>query len=302
MSGTLSPWPRRAALRLAAGLDRLLGGRVANSLGILMYHRIAPAMGGVPRPTFNVRPEQFRRQLAGLLALGYRPWPLRAMLELVRQGGPFPPRAMVVTFDDGYECVYTHAFPVLRELGVPATVFLATDWLDRDVPFPFDEWTAAGSPGVPPDSWLPLTAAQAGEMHDSGLVELGTHTHRHLDYRGLPYPFAQDLEASLVALHDHFKLTDATLAFPFGYFDAQMSAAARDAGLLGALTTVNQLVRPGHDPFAWGRFTVFDDDTPAMIAAELSGRYETLRRLCKLGRSFKPKAATPTVQSPIHNP
>jgi peptidoglycan/xylan/chitin deacetylase (PgdA/CDA1 family) len=288
---------------LAAGLDRLFGRRVGNALGILMYHRISPMVRGVPRPTFNVRPEQFRRQLAGLLALGYRPWPLRAMLELARQGGPFPPRAMVVTFDDGYECVYTHAFPILQELGVPATVFLATAWLDHDEPFTFDEWMAAGSPGVPPDSWRPLTTGQASEMLESGLVELGTHTHRHLDYRGLPDPFAQDLQASLASLHEHFGLTDAALAFPFGCFDSQMSSAARQAGILGALTTVNHLVRPGHSPFAWGRFTVFDNDTPEMIAAAISGRYESVRRLCKLGRSApSPEAPSSVIQSPIPNP
>lgn len=306
MDGTLSPWPRRAALRCAVSLDGWLGPRIPHALGILMYHRIVHGVAGVPQPTFNVRPEQFRLQLAGLLALGYRVWPLRAMLDQVRQGGPIPPRALVVTFDDGYECVYTQAFPVLKELGVPATVFLATGFLGQQDPFPFDEWSAAGSSRVTADAWRPLTIAQAAEMADCGLVELGSHTHQHVDYRRREASFADDLHTSLAALDRHFGQTDATFAFPFGYFDAALSTVAREAGLLGALTTVNDLVRPGDDPFALGRLTVFDDDTPAMIAAQLSGRYEAIRNLCRPGRAARlanpPDVPLPTLQSPIPNP
>ncbi len=43
-----------------------------------------------------------------------------------------------VTFDDGFETVYRHAWPVLQELRIPATVFLNTAYLDSPEPFPFD--------------------------------------------------------------------------------------------------------------------------------------------------------------------
>ena len=50
-----------------------------------------------------------------------------------------------ITFDDGFENNYVNAWPVLKELNLPATIFVATKYLDSDVPFPFDDWSAAGS-------------------------------------------------------------------------------------------------------------------------------------------------------------
>ncbi len=46
--------------------------------------------------------------------------------------GPAPPRAVTITFDDGYRSVYTHAFPLLLERSMSATVYLITSVLDGD--------------------------------------------------------------------------------------------------------------------------------------------------------------------------
>jgi peptidoglycan/xylan/chitin deacetylase (PgdA/CDA1 family) len=43
-----------------------------------------------------------------------------------------------VTFDDGYRDVYEHAFPVLARKGIPAAVFVVTDWIGRSSPMPHD--------------------------------------------------------------------------------------------------------------------------------------------------------------------
>ena len=105
--------------------------------GILMYHRIAPEVAGKSPLTWNVTPDRFRRQLADLLRLGFRPWPLQDLLDALADRRPFPPRTFAVTFDDGYASIHDYAWPILRELQIPATVFLATQYLDQDW-FPFD--------------------------------------------------------------------------------------------------------------------------------------------------------------------
>src|SRR5690606_10670234 len=134
------------------------------------YHRVTEAPASAEAPTWNVPPSQFRRQLGGLLALGYRPWPLQRVIEHCRERQPLPSKVFVVTFDDGYENVYREAWPILKELGVPATVFVATAYLDSPRPFPSDDWSEAGSFRVPAECWRPLTTTQCGEMLDSGLV------------------------------------------------------------------------------------------------------------------------------------
>jgi peptidoglycan/xylan/chitin deacetylase (PgdA/CDA1 family) len=264
---------RRAAGVGGAGLSRLLGSRAGASFGILAYHRVAPRPERGPAPTWNVTPRRFRAQLEGLLAEGYRPLPLGRLLAR----GPLPRRAFAVTFDDGYECVHRHAWPVLRDLGVPATVFLATAYLDGREPFPFDDWAQAGSPRVEPASWRPLSTAQCAEMLAGGLVELGSHTHTHGAFRGRPEALAGDLAASLTVLRGRFGLKQVTFAFPYGVAGPALAAAARRAGVLCGLTTEPALVRPGSDPFAWGRFGVEDADGAGALAARLDGWFGLAR-------------------------
>jgi peptidoglycan/xylan/chitin deacetylase (PgdA/CDA1 family) len=269
---------KRAARQLGGGLSRVLGSRAGTSLGILLYHRVTPCRGPGPAPTWNVPPARFRAQFDGLLALGYRPWLLRQALEHSRAGRPFPPKAFVVTFDDGYENVYRHAWPILRQRGVPATVFLPTAYLDQDAPFPFDDWPGAGCRDAPPESWRPLSAAQCAEMLAGGLIELGSHTHTHARFRGRPEALYRDVLASVAVLRARFGLAGVPFAFPFGVAGPVLSEAAKRAGVLCGLGTEDTLVRPGSDPFAWGRFGIEEADTAATIAARLDGWYGLARR------------------------
>src|SRR4051794_598190 len=146
---------KRVAGEASAGLSRLLGGRARSAVGILVYHRVAPVVRGLPLPSMNVPPERFREQLAGLLGRGFRFWPLRQVLDHHARGLEVPPRIVVVTFDDGFANVYTRAWPILRELQVPATVFVCTAFLDRNEAFPFDTWGLAYQDRVSRDTCRP---------------------------------------------------------------------------------------------------------------------------------------------------
>jgi len=119
--------------RLVRGQGRLsFRRRDVDSFLILMYHRVAE-----PRP-FTIEstsPRAFERQMR-YLARHFRVLPLSEIVEGARAGAPIPPRALAITFDDGYGDNYTEAFPILRSLGLPATIFLTTNWLDTgDVPW-----------------------------------------------------------------------------------------------------------------------------------------------------------------------
>ena len=120
----------RLAAQALVPISACLGPRFGDAFGILLYHRVVASPATASPPTWNVTPRRFRQQLVGLLRRGYRPASLREMLSAHRAGRCPASKTFVLTFDDGYENVYRHAFPVLRELGVPATVFLATRFLD----------------------------------------------------------------------------------------------------------------------------------------------------------------------------
>jgi peptidoglycan/xylan/chitin deacetylase (PgdA/CDA1 family) len=111
----------RWALENGSG-HRHLRRRSAPPFTILIYHRVHPE----PTPFMidAMPPAPFERQMRHL-ARAYRPMPLEE-LAIRNLEGTVPPGAVAVTFDDGYADVETHALPILRRHGIPATVFLAT--------------------------------------------------------------------------------------------------------------------------------------------------------------------------------
>jgi peptidoglycan/xylan/chitin deacetylase (PgdA/CDA1 family) len=270
------------AARAAVPLRALGGSRGENAFGILMYHRVTPVIAGFPAPTWNVTPAKFRRQIAGLIALGYQPWPLERAIASSGAGISIPRNAFVVTFDDGYANNYSEAWPILRELAVPATIFLATSFLDTQEPFPFDGWPGAGAAAVPATSWKPLSTAQCAEMSAGGLMGFGSHTHSHGDFRGRPDELFEEIRTSAGVLRAALGLTDVPFAFPYGtrrtgFSGPLLADAARRAGVTCGLTTEEDLVAAGSDPFDWGRFTVRQSDTPRTLAAKLDGWYTRVR-------------------------
>ncbi|HZZ30151.1 MAG TPA: polysaccharide deacetylase family protein [Pirellulales bacterium] len=257
-------------------------GNSGAAFGILMYHRVAEICKGIAAPTWNVTPPSFQAQLIGLLERGFRPCSLQKAFEKHVAGQPLPDKTFVVTFDDVYENVYRNAFPILRELRIPATMFVATAYLDSQLPLPFDDWSYAGSAAVPPETWKPITTSACAEMLASGLVELGSHTHTHADFRGRVENFCNDLKTSLEILRAKFGITQAPLALPFGNGcrlkdGPELSAAAEACGVRCVVTTNSEVIRPIDDPLNWGRFAALDTDSAASLAAKLDGRYSVAR-------------------------
>lgn len=120
---------KRTALK---GCDRLgLTNLVRGSrwrerrLLILCYHGISLRDEHEWRPRLYMPSELFRERMMLLGEGGYRVLPLGEALERLRHGS-LPPRSVVLTFDDGGYDFHARAFPILREFGYPATVYLST--------------------------------------------------------------------------------------------------------------------------------------------------------------------------------
>jgi peptidoglycan/xylan/chitin deacetylase (PgdA/CDA1 family) len=275
---------QRAAGQLSAALS-VLGNRAVGEFGILLYHRLADRVSGIPEPTINVTPAQFRRQLIGLMERGYRFWPLGRILDQWEAGQcSLPERVVALTFDDGHQTVFSEGFPILRELQIPATIFVNTAFLDSSEPFPFDHWGSEHRNHLPETAYRPLETSQCHEMLASGLIELGAHTHTHGDFRGRPDAFQADLQTSIDILREQFGMQRPMFAFPFGrralgFVSPESIAAARATGVRCALTTDVGLISANCDPFGWGRFNVYDWDSPATIAARLRGWYAWAPRI-----------------------
>jgi len=110
-------------------------------LRILAYHRVMP----LPDPaTFDfdlelisTTPERFRAQMLRLKQ-HFHPVRLTDVAAALDAGDALPPDAVAITFDDGYDDNYRIAYPILRELGIPATFFVSTGHIDSGKPFGYD--------------------------------------------------------------------------------------------------------------------------------------------------------------------
>lgn len=274
-------WLKNAAVRALVPWAERAEPLGRNVFGILTYHRTCVPESDRERPTFNVTPTRLREQLSGLLRRGFLPWPLSRALDHCRRGLAIPRKTFVVTFDDGYANNVTQALPVLEELAIPATIFLATAYLDTDQPFPFDDWQPQGDRWRCRDAWVPLTRAQCRTACASGLIELGCHTHTHQAFRHRPELFRDDLRAASAALQREFEIEQPLFSFPFGIADEELIRVARQAGMRCGLTTQPRLVHAASDPFTWGRFHVAQSDSSATLTVKLSGWYDALRQLSR---------------------
>lgn len=122
-------------------------------LFILMYHDFVTG-DGADCNDWTLPISRFREDLQWLSDHGYT----AVLPSQLAAGKPLPERAVMITFDDGYESNYTLAFPVLQEFNVGAVISLIVGPIDRQDP-----------------GWL--TWDMCREMSKSGLVEFGSHTY-----------------------------------------------------------------------------------------------------------------------------
>lgn len=132
---------RRAAARALrySGLTWIRGATERNSLTILAYHRVLPLQESLLYPFQSmVMPRDLFEQQVAHLSQHYTMLTLAEAVERLRRRD-LPPRAVSITFDDGYRDNFEVALPILKKYGIPATFFVVTGALDRKARLLWDE-------------------------------------------------------------------------------------------------------------------------------------------------------------------
>lgn len=188
---------------------------------VLLYHRIDTEADAQWR-SFCVSPQNFADQMRWLAHQGFTTIHLGQLLDYYRRGASIPSNPCVITFDDGYFCNYSRAFPVLQRHGFHATVFLACNLLRSEMAKPPEERNSFMAwPEI-------LQMQQAGwEFHSHGL------DHRRMTELTRDELLAeigisrQRLTARLGRPVDFF-------CYPFNQFNADVQKAVRACGYRGA--------------------------------------------------------------------
>lgn len=240
---------------------------------VLFYHRVNDhdrmALGPVSAE-LSVRPADFEWQLDWLLRQGFRPVDLASFTAMIEGRQPADPRAVLLTFDDGYADNLHVAAPILARAGVPAVLFLATGFVGDDSGRRW-RW------GDPPGLGRFLTAAEVADLARSGIA-IASHTVTH---PRMPTCRDADLDTELSNSRDAIdKLAGAcqsAFAYPEGCVDDRVEAAVRRAGYALAFTTVTGPVRPGDNPLRLRRTEVSATDSRFVFALKMRGALDWTR-------------------------
>lgn len=144
----------------------------APSFLVLSYHDIRDDVAERGDPdAYATSTQNFAAHLDWLAGNGYASIGIDDLIAAREGRRPLPERAVMITIDDGLRSVHTHAFPLLQAYGFKAVVAVVTAWVDlpegREVDYGPRMFTRQDL----------LTWEQVREMHESGLVEIASHSH-----------------------------------------------------------------------------------------------------------------------------
>jgi peptidoglycan/xylan/chitin deacetylase (PgdA/CDA1 family) len=190
---------------------------------ILVYHNIAPQAKG----RLIMAQKSFEEQMRYLKSQGFRVVSLKELLEFFSLQRQLPRKSLVLTFDDGYKSFLQYAYPILKELGFTATLFVYTDYI------------GTGGNAL---NWADLKKLAAEGFQIEG------HSKSHGDLRRATGESAQEyarrLSIELNQPREQFLKNlgsyPVTLAYPFGRQDDSVVQKTKETGYLAGFTVRRQ--------------------------------------------------------------
>jgi peptidoglycan/xylan/chitin deacetylase (PgdA/CDA1 family) len=216
---------------------------------VLCYHAVSERWTG----SQAVTPQRFEQQLRYLLRRGYRGATFHGAVTASSRG-----KIVAITFDDAYRSVMDVASPILDRLGLPATVFVPTDYVDRQAPMTWegnDEWLG----GPYEREIVPMTWDELGTLPSRGW-EIGSHTRSHAKLTTLQSEALEaELRGSRQVCEERLGVPCRTLAYPYGDVDERVIEATRAAGYEAAGALPKRLRSPRL--LEWPRVGIYHRDS-----------------------------------------
>jgi biofilm PGA synthesis lipoprotein PgaB len=242
-------------ISLAVALVASVSQAQSETFDVIAYHDVRDVVASdFDRDPYAISTVNLIDHFSWLKANDFHPVGVEELLRAQRGEAPLPPRAVLLTFDDGLESFYTRVFPLLKLFHYPAVASLVTAWIESD-----STVEQAGRTLRREDF---LTWDQVREMQSSGLVEIASHSHDL--HRGIAgNPQGNELPAAVTRLYSGGRYEDDShyqarvradlatsaelierntgrkprvIAWPFGAYNADLRDAAAAVGLTVTLT------------------------------------------------------------------
>ena len=185
---------------------------------ILLYHNFVKAVPDSDPDNFNYinTPESFEENIKTFLENGYT---IISMKELALADSgkiDLPNKPLVITFDDGYYSNYEYIYPILKQYQVKASIFIVTDKIGQEMD------------GIKYLSW-----EECLEMQNSGLVEIGSHSKKHVFYdKRSVRELRDDVKASYDKIEEHLGKQELKIfAYPYGAYTSEAVTTLKNNGI-----------------------------------------------------------------------
>ncbi len=234
------PFRRAAALfavaaawtfQALAGSPGVEADGMGNTAVVFAYDRF----GEDQTPSISIRIDQFEAHLDELQDSDYQVLPLPRILEALRTGAPLPARTVAITIDEASRSAFREAWPRLKAAGLPFTLFVATDAIDR------------GSPAHM--SWAEVRQLAAAGVTIGGLGA---------SIQSLVSRPADEVRAELRRMADRLQAETGQRPTLFAYPQGEVSSAVRtivtEQGFTAAFGQQSGVLHPQADRAALPRF------------------------------------------------
>lgn len=192
--------------------------RIDVKIPILLYHDFVTTVPDSDPNDFNYinTPESFEENIKVLVENGYTFISMEELNEAINGKIELPERPILINMDDGYYSNYEYIYPILKKYNAKASIFVVTDKIGKEI-----------------DGKRYLGWEQCLEMQNSGLVEIFSHSKRHVFYDKLPVRAVRD------DVTESYKIIEENLgnknfkvfAYPYGAYTKETVWALKVNGI-----------------------------------------------------------------------
>jgi len=250
----------------------------------LMYHRVNTDLlknTSLDRSKINslvVSVKNFRQQMRYLSRNGYTTISPKQFFNWVKLNKPLPKKSIIISFDDGYRDNFLNAFPVLKEFGFTATVFICPGIIGKD-----KKMAWCKDLNIERDM---LNEQEIKEMANYGIT-FGSHTVNHPYLTQIDHKEAEkEIQDSRKMVSDLIGMPIDTFCYPYGDYNKEIKKLVKESGFDMAFTTNPGINNRNTDLYELRRREISARDSLFDFMKKLSGAYDLLHRAIQKKRKI----------------
>jgi peptidoglycan/xylan/chitin deacetylase (PgdA/CDA1 family) len=241
---------------------------------IFTFHHVSPY-----KDTLTISPKLFKKTLE-YIGNEFNIISQKEFYKYLFKNLNFPQKSALITFDDGYLDNFIYAYPIIKELKIPVTIFLITNMIEKSSKILRKEMEFTSHLEIEKNmkSKYFINLVEAKEMEKSGLITFDSHTKTHYSCNENNLEKIEDeLSDSLNFIQKNFPKRFYSLCWPKGKFSEDSKRIAKKVGYSFAFSTIDGPYTKGEDLFSIKRVD---------ISSSKNGSLDYLKRLKKKSKLY----------------